>query len=81
MVHDGDCRLAEDAMQGSCFNSRPREGATFEFALNGIGGKVSIHAPVRRRPVAGGVVELLCLVSIHAPVRGRRRNCIKLKQN
>ena len=58
-----------------CFNPRPREGATFaDFGIQ-VAGDVSIHAPVKGRPVAIRTVVVDGIVSIHAPVKGRPANC------
>ena len=55
----------------SGFNSRTREDATFVSALNFSLKKVSIHAPVRMRPLASCSFHFSYPVSIHAPVRMR----------
>ena len=59
------------AFASICFNPRPCEGATASCGSSKPALDVSIHAPVKGRPLAdvrrwGGVI-----VSIHAPVKGR----------
>ena len=58
----------------SCFNPRPREGATWlkEHADGKL--RVSIHAPVKGRLGVGDADGDRGRVSIHAPVKGRQEN-------
>ena len=56
-----------------CFNSRTREGATPLFAINENSTGVSIHAPVKVRPLFCSPFGYSFLVSIHAPVKVRHR--------
>ena len=54
-----------------CFNPRPREGATDMFVKLVPIISVSIHAPVKGRPLTCPGTKPLAAVSIHAPVKGR----------
>ena len=55
------------------FNPRAREGATQVLESMDFDDIVSIHAPVKARPVASGVATGKVIVSIHAPVKARPR--------
>ena len=54
-----------------CFNPRPREGATQSVWLEAHRVAVSIHAPVKGRPLPTAPSSTRSVVSIHAPVKGR----------
>ena len=55
------------------FNPRPHAGATPAKKEGEDHGKISIHAPMRGRPLASGSSGLPGWISIHAPMRGRRK--------
>ena len=53
------------------FNPRPGEGATLAAPVQASLAVVSIHAPVKGRPIEPRTLTLVSKVSIHAPVKGR----------
>ena len=63
-------------MQITCFNPRPREGATDAVHAASILNEVSIHAPVKGRLSPVLVKQEYSTVSIHAPVKGRQEAAV-----
>ena len=68
-------RQGDDGCHGgfSCFDPRPREGATAGAGLDQGELGVSIHAPAKGRPRPAAAQGPDPAVSIHAPAKGRPR--------
>ena len=59
------------------FNPRPLAGATGHNTWTKFENPISIHAPLRGRPVEGLFSIVLLAISIHAPLRGRLNRRLK----
>ena len=71
----GDQHFRSHGSGSGNFNPRPLAGATSIPAADYIRINISIHAPLRGRPVEGLFSIVLLAISIHAPLRGRLRWC------
>ena len=73
----GDGKVKQPVQPQLNFNPRPHAGATDHCPEDYRDGYISIHAPMRGRPLELSLLVVRAHISIHAPMRGRHhpRGC------